>query len=64
MITSDASQLGWARGYSCGKQTSRGEWNVQEQAQHINYLELKDAFFALQCFSGKDRALPCTSDVR
>ena len=31
----------------------RGRWSVEEQGQHINYLELKVAFLALRSFLGQ-----------
>ena len=47
-ITSDASKLGW--GAACGLQTTKGSWSSQERSFHINILELKAAFLAIQSF--------------
>ena len=48
VLTSDASLKGWG----CCFQGCRsgGAWLPVEATFHINYLELKAAFFALQCF--------------
>ena len=50
-VTSDASTIGWG----CEFQGTRtgGAWLPAESQFHINYLELKAAFFALQCFQTK-----------
>ena len=46
---SDASGSGW--GVACNGQRSGGAWSAEETAEnHINWLELKAAFFALQIF--------------
>lgn len=47
-IFSDSSLTGW--GAYSDEQTAHGSWNVDEKRQHINYLELTAAFFALKCF--------------
>ena len=47
-IMSDASKLGW--GAACGLQTTKGSWSSQERSFHINVLELKAAFLAIQAF--------------
>ena len=47
-ITSDASKLGW--GAACGLQATKGSWSSQERSFHINILELKAAFLAIQSF--------------
>ena len=47
-ITSDASKLGW--GAACGHRTTKGSWSAQERLLHINVLELKAAFLAIQSF--------------
>lgn len=51
-ISSDASRSGW--GAFCEGNRTHGHWNQEEQAHHINYLELLAAWFALKCFA-KDR---------
>ena len=48
-IFSDASRTGW--GAVCGSQKTHGFWSESEKEFHINYLELKSAFFGLQCFA-------------
>ena len=47
-LTSDASNSGW--GCACGTDRSGGVWLPEETCFHINYLELKAAWFALKCF--------------
>ena len=47
-LTSDASNTGW--GCTCLQERSGGEWLPEEREFHINYLELKAAWFALKCF--------------
>lgn len=47
-VYSDASLKGWGAALndvSCG-----GQWSSEEAKNHINYLELSAALFALQCF--------------
>lgn len=46
-IFSDASLTGW--GMSCNETRSHGFWSREEKKEHINYLELKAAFFGLKC---------------
>lgn len=48
-IFSDASLTGW--GAACNGETTHGEWCGSELKEHINYLELLAALFALQCFA-------------
>ena len=45
---SDASSKGW--GLFCHGQRAWGDWSVKEAKNHINWLELKAALFALQTF--------------
>lgn len=52
-ICSDASKMGW--GASCNGQNTGGPWTPEESALHINYLELKAAFFALRSLVPKMR---------
>ena len=49
MIRSDASKTGW--GAACGGATTGGNWSNEEALNHINYLELLAAWFALRCFA-------------
>ena len=48
VIESDASLRGWGANYK-GRRTS-GVWSVDEAQYHINWLELKAAYLAIQCF--------------
>lgn len=52
-IFSDASTTGW--GCACGSATANGSWSKDEQAMHINYLELLAAFFGLKVFTKDSR---------
>ena len=47
-LTSDASHTGWGCVYN--GVSSGGHWLPVEAEFHINYVELKAALFALQCF--------------
>ena len=51
-----ASLRGWAATYRGS--TTGGRWSVEEQGQHINYLELKAAFLALRSFLGQGGPAP------
>lgn len=48
-IFSDASLSGW--GAHCDRQSTGGIWSDWECQQHINYLELLAAYFALRSFA-------------
>ncbi|VEN46531.1 unnamed protein product [Callosobruchus maculatus] len=48
-IFSDASTTGW--GIYCQGKKSHGFWSKDEMSEHINYLELLAAFFAIKCFA-------------
>lgn len=51
VIETDASHLGWGavcEGESCG-----GRWTHEETQQHINFLEMQAAFFAIKAFCTK-----------
>lgn len=48
-IFSDASLSGW--GASCGELRTHGWWSEEEKSCHINFLELKAVYYALQCFA-------------
>ncbi|KAH9645108.1 hypothetical protein HF086_005653 [Spodoptera exigua] len=48
-IFSDASLSGW--GAHCDGQSTGGSWSEWERQQHINYLELLAAYFALRSFA-------------
>ena len=50
-IESDASKQGW--GASCQGTNTGGPWTASEQSEHINSLEMKAAFLALQSFCSK-----------
>ena len=47
-IECDASLAGW--GATCGGQSANGQWSILEAHNHINYLELLAALYALQAF--------------
>ena len=49
VLTSDASQTGW--GATLQDISTGGAWSREERDSHINLLELKAAFFALQMFA-------------
>ena len=48
VITSDASKMGW--GATFGNLSTNGRWSKQESDLHINVLELKATFLAIQAF--------------
>ena len=48
VIEADASLKGW--GANCKGFRTSGVWNVDEAQCHINFLELKAAYLAIQCF--------------
>ena len=48
VIESDASKLGW--GAVCQGVPTGGRWTLEETKFHINYLELKAMFLALQSY--------------
>lgn len=47
-IEFDATLAGW--GAFCNGQTGNGQWSILEARNHINYLELLAALYALQAF--------------
>ena len=55
-IRTDASLRGW--GATCRGSTTGGRWSMEEQGQHINYLELKAAFRTLKSFLGQGAPAP------
>ncbi|XP_046734985.1 uncharacterized protein LOC124404700 [Diprion similis] len=48
-IYSDASRSGWGAAWE--KKKTRGWWNSVEKNYHINFLELKAAFYGSKCFA-------------
>ena len=54
-IETDASTLGWGA-HSNGRITG-GRWSLDEAAHHINWLELKACFLALQSFIADKSAI-------
>ena len=50
-LTSDASTLGW--GASCGTSQTGAPWTMEEARTHINLLELRAAFLALQTYGAQ-----------
>ena len=55
-IRTDASLTGW--GATCNNQSTGGHWDSLEAKQHINALELKAAYQALQSFLSQTHPLP------
>ena len=55
MITSDASIQGW--GAVCQGVRTGGRWTAEESQSHINMLELKAAFLAIQSFLKEQEAV-------
>ena len=53
IITSDASNIGW--GATCQNSHTGGPWSSKERKAHINWLELKAAFLALNTFVSNRR---------
>lgn len=53
-IYSDSSKTGW--GAVCGAKRAHGWWPLNMQSFHINYLELKAAFLALQSFASDSKS--------
>ena len=49
VIFSDASLIDWD--VSSNGIRSHGWWDSEEKKEHINYLELKAAFYGLKCFT-------------
>ena len=54
-ITTDASQLGWgavldSHEEAGDEQSTGGRWNVEEQREHINVLELKAGWLGIQTY--------------
>ncbi|XP_077980249.1 uncharacterized protein LOC144435531 [Glandiceps talaboti] len=47
-LQSDASKKGW--GVVNNNASSGGQWSTKESMEHINFLELKAAFFAIKAF--------------
>ena len=47
-MTTDASHSGW--GVVCDGVSSSGLWSSEEQAMHINWLELSAVLFGVKCF--------------
>ena len=47
-LSSDSSKTGWGGGM--GSQTTGGNWTSEEAEMHINYLELRAAWFVIRTF--------------
>ena len=60
VVYTDASMEGW--GAHCTFHTAQGKWSAQERSLHINVLELKAVFKALQAFVAYLK--PCSSCYR
>ena len=52
-ITSDVSTLGMGGGGSCGASQMGSPWTVEEAQTHINLMELRKAFQALQTYASQ-----------
>jgi hypothetical protein len=50
IVTTDSSKRGW--GAICNGITTQGLWNLAEQTEHINALELRAAMFVVKSFIG------------
>ena len=55
-ITTDASTKGW--GAVCKGRKTGGRWSSSEANQHINYLELKAAYLAIQALVKEETETP------
>ena len=60
-MTTDASHSGW--GVVCAGVLSSGLWSSEEQAMHINSLELSAVLFGVKCFVHLFTQLPRQSFV-
>lgn len=54
-IFTDSSLTGW--GAACDDEIARGLWSVNEQTQHINFLELLAAFLGLKAFCKNEKCI-------
>ena len=61
VITSDASIQGW--GAVCQGVRTGGRWTAEESQSHINMLELKAAFLAIQSFFEGTGSSECLSET-
>ena len=50
ILETDASMTGWGAFCQNTEKSTGNLWSTEEVAHHINWLELKGAFLALQCF--------------
>jgi hypothetical protein len=55
-IETDASTRGW--GAVCRGTQTGGRWSISEAKHHINYLELKAAYLAIQAFVKEEARAP------
>ena len=55
-IETDASTKGW--GAVCRGTRTGGRWSISEAKHHINYLELKAAYLAIQAFVKEEARAP------
>ena len=54
VLETDVSTKGWGANYPKEGTSTGGPWSAKEATHHINWLELKGAFLALQCFLYKE----------
>ena len=50
-LETDASKIGWGAVCRNTKISTGGPWSKRESTAHINWLELKAAFLAVQCYA-------------
>ena len=50
VLKTDASMKGWGANHPKEGTSTGSRWSAKEATHHINWLELKAAFLALQCF--------------
>ena len=62
ILTTDASNAGW--GAVCGNTSTGGLWSIEEQNNHINYLELKAVLLGLRslCYTFTEKHILVQSD--
>ena len=62
VIHTDASLLGW--GATADNTSIGGRWSPEESQQHINVLELKAAYLAIQAFTRNRKSPPAHIHLR
>ena len=61
-LTTDASNLGWEA--VCGDTSTGGFWSLEEQGNHINFIELKAVLLGLKslCSAFREKRIFIQSD--